>query len=137
MKSSTFQRRISRRPAKSEHCLQRAVVRWCDGLGSSLVRGRFFAVPNGGARDIITGAKLKAEGVRPGSPDLVFFASPGRVLWIEMKNGTSGKISEKQKILHQLMRDNAHDVVVCRDLIETITVISNFYQQPNNNTQTT
>lgn len=130
MKASTFAARHRRKPARSEHVLQRSVVKWCDGLGKHLVRGRFFAVPNGGARDIITASKLKAEGVRPGSPDLVFFASPGRVLWVEMKNGTSGKISDKQKILHQLMRDNAHDVVVCRDLIETITVISNFYQ-PN------
>ena len=135
MKASTFQRRHARKPAKSEHCLQRAVVKWCDGLGNHLVRGRFFAVPNGGARDIITGAKLKAEGVRPGSPDLVFFASPGRVLWVEMKNGSEGTLSKAQKELHQLLRDNAHEVTVCRDLIDTINVISNFYQ-PNNNKQT-
>ena len=127
MKASTFQGRQKRKPAPSEHVLQRNVVKWCNGLGKQLVRGRFFAVPNGGFRDKKTASKLKAEGVRPGAPDLVFFASPGRVLWVEMKNGTQGKLSEAQKQLHQLMRDNAHDVTVCRDLVETINVISQFY----------
>ncbi len=29
-----------------------------------------FAIPNGGRRDAVTGARLKAEGVRAGVPDL-------------------------------------------------------------------
>lgn len=126
MKSSAFQRRHKRKPARNEHCLQRAVVRWCDGLGRRIVQGRFFAIPNGGARDIVTAAKLKAEGVRAGAPDLVFYG-PSGCLWIEMKNGTSGTVSASQKAMHESLRGNGHRIEVCRDLAETIEAITRFY----------
>lgn len=46
-----------------------------------------FAIPNGGRRDAVTGARLKAEGVHPGIPD-IFLAVPDQYrsgLFIEMK----------------------------------------------------
>lgn len=52
-----------------EHREQVAVVKWFD-LSYPAFRGRLFAVPNGGHRHVAVAAKLKAEGVRPGVPDL-------------------------------------------------------------------
>lgn len=127
MNAKAFQARHKRKPAKNEHCLQRAIVNWCDGLGGGLVKGRFFAIPNGGARDIITASKLKAEGVRAGAPDLVFYRVKD-VLWVEVKNGTSGRISPAQVELHQRLKDNAHSVAVVRSLAEAIETIKKFYQ---------
>lgn len=48
-----------------------------------------FAVPNGGARDAITGSRLKAEGVRRGALDLILAKPTTKYhgLFIEMKVG--------------------------------------------------
>ncbi len=128
MKAPAYLTRIRRKPAKNEHCLQRAIADWCDGLGKRLVQGRFAAIPNGGGRDRITGARLKAEGVRAGMPDLVFWRDEGRVMWVEVKNGTSGALSPAQKELHVRMKADGHLVLVCRTLAEAIQVIQAFYQ---------
>lgn len=63
-----------RRHRLDEDALQRAVVQW---LTLAKPRCLWFHVPNGGARDAITGAKLKAMGVKAGVPDLVFIWKGG------------------------------------------------------------
>ena len=53
-----------------------------------------YHIPNGGRRDKITGARLKAEGVVAGVPD-VFLASPRQGfhgLYIEMKRQRGGTV---------------------------------------------
>jgi hypothetical protein len=126
--------RIRRKPARNEHCLQRSIANWCDGLGRRMVQARFAAIPNGGGRDIVTASRLKAEGVRAGMPDLVFWRDSGRVMWVEIKNGTSGQLSPSQKELHARMKADGHMVHVCRTLAEAIEVIQGFYHGPNNKT---
>ncbi len=112
--------------AKSEHDLQVEIVRWCEGDGEHLVRGRFFAVPNGGYRSKRTAARLKAEGLRPGVPDMIFFRQ-SETLWIEVKNGEKGKLSGLQKEFIELLERNLHDVSVVRSLDEAILAITHFY----------
>jgi hypothetical protein len=65
---------------------------------------RFFAVPNGSIHRDAKGktnygqiAKLKAEGVKSGSPDLIIWLSDGTTLNIEMKRQSGGVISKEQK----------------------------------------
>jgi hypothetical protein len=123
-----LKRKIRRKPAKSEHVLQKAIVNWCEGLGKNIVQQRFAAIPNGGARDIITASKLKQEGARAGMPDLFFWRDAGRVLWLEVKNGTSGYLSESQKVIHGKLKADGHLVIVCRDLVDGIEAIKAFYQ---------
>lgn len=55
---------------------------------------RIFAIPNGGARDAITGAILRAEGVEPGVPDLMI---PAWKLFIEFKRVKGSATSDEQK----------------------------------------
>lgn len=57
-----------------------------------------FAIPNGGKRDKITAANLKAEGVKPGVPDifLPIPKGPWHGLFIEMKKTKDYVISEDQ-----------------------------------------
>ncbi len=117
-----------RKPARNEHCLQKGIVDWCDGLGKNIVKGRFYAIPNGGSRDIITASKLKAEGVRAGVPDLEFWRDQGRTMRMEVKNGTSGQLSPAQKEMHAKLKMDGHYVIVCRTLAEAIETIQGFYQ---------
>jgi hypothetical protein len=58
---------------------------------------RIFAIPNGGLRTKIQGAILKAEGVRPGVPDLMLPVARGGAcgLFVEMKYG-DGRVSREQ-----------------------------------------
>ena len=48
-----------------EHQVQVAICNYLD-----LRKVCYFAIPNGGKRNIITASKLKAEGVKKGVPDL-------------------------------------------------------------------
>lgn len=118
-----FAHRYRRRPAKSEHCLQAALVKWCEALGLK----RFLAIPNGGRRDAATGAQLKREGLRPGAPDLIFYGEGGAVMWMELKNGTGGRLSEAQRVLHEDLYHCGHSVVVVRSLAEGCAAVMDFY----------
>lgn len=76
------------RRRNDEHRIQAALFKW-SRLASSRYPGLrlMFAIPNGGARDAITGAMLKAEGVKPGVPD-IFLPVPVNGfhgLFVEMK----------------------------------------------------
>ena len=53
-----------------EHRIQCSCVKWFN-LKYPKLKGRLFAVPNGGRRDTVTGGKLKAEGVTAGVSDLI------------------------------------------------------------------
>ena len=50
-----------------EHNLQIACVRW---FRLQYPKHLIYAIPNGGRRNVAVAAKLKAEGVLPGVPDL-------------------------------------------------------------------
>lgn len=75
-----------RHPADEEHRLQTACVRWFR-LTHPAIAHALFAVPNGGRRDAVTGARLKAEGVLAGVADLILLRSNARhgALLIELK----------------------------------------------------
>ena len=86
--------------APSEHQEQTVVIAWWwrVHVGYQLPPFALLAVPNGGARDPITGSRLKAEGVRRGTPDLFLEAARGGYhgLRLEMK-AIDGRESEAQQ----------------------------------------
>ena len=71
---------------------------------------RIFAIPNGEARSQSAGARLKAEGVSAGVPDLFI---PAWNTWIEMKRSDGGRISPKQKDWWDYLSGIDHQVFVC------------------------
>jgi hypothetical protein len=75
----------------TEHEEQRAFVQWFRQTHPGV---RIFAIPNGGARNIATAARLKSEGVCAGVPDLFI---PAWRLWVEMKRTKGGSLSKEQK----------------------------------------
>ena len=75
-----------------------------------------FAIPNGGRRELREAARLKAEGVLAGVPDL-FIAralSGYHGLFVEMKRAKGGSVSSHQAKLIERLRDEGYRVEVCR-----------------------
>lgn len=113
----------------SEHQSQAAVISWwalaCNAFG--LPRFALFAIPNGGARDPITGARLKAEGVRPGVPDLMLAVKRNNCcgLFIEMKKRGNNPTPAQQEVLTYL-HDAGYGWGVCWDADEAIAKITNY-----------
>jgi hypothetical protein len=92
----------------AEHLEQKALIEWADlqpisryVFKEGFIGSYLFAIPNGGARSAVTGAILKAEGVRKGAPDLCFCLPNKKhcALYIEMKAPTkTARVSKEQKI---------------------------------------
>ena len=98
-----------------------------------------FAIPNGGARDKRTGARLKAEGVKPGVWDLFFprnkyqyATEDGRSLisigiFIEVKT-KSGKLTYDQARFGLYANGQDYGIAICRSaksIVDTIIKYSN------------
>lgn len=83
----------------SEHAIQTALFVWANNNVQTYPELRWlFAIPNGGLRSKVQGAKLKAEGVKSGVSDLCLpVARLGyHGLFIEMKRPKK-KPSDEQK----------------------------------------
>jgi hypothetical protein len=113
----------------SEERLQMAVARVLDAAGLC-----WCHVPNGGQRNAIVGAKLKAQGVKRGVPDVLVFdeiCSTKLQGWnglaIELKNGKAGRVSPEQAAWHDRLRKNGWRVDVCRSLDEVLAVLRECY----------
>lgn len=100
----------------SESWEQKTLFRWWNVYRSGNCPGALmFAIPNGGARDAVTGSRMKAEGVLAGVPD-VFLAWPSKGrhgLFLELKRAKGGNVSEAQKIITVILRDAGYGVAVC------------------------
>lgn len=109
-----------------EHELQVGCVRWFN-YQYPMLRGCLVAVPNGGRRDAITGARLKAEGVTAGVADLILFhrRKDSGALLIEMKTLT-GRQSPEQKQWQTTMEAQGYKYVVCRSFDEFRRIINGY-----------
>tara|TARA_S200002703_G_C3772782_1_gene237909 strand:+ start:565 stop:918 length:354 start_codon:yes stop_codon:yes gene_type:complete len=91
---------------KTEHEEQRDLVSWF----RQQYRGvKIYAIPNGGKRNRITGARLKAEGALAGVSDLHV---PAWNLWIEMKREKGGKLSPAQRSWGGYVESIGHTFIV-------------------------
>ena len=104
-----------------EHEIQVECVRW--------FRMRFrdeiiYAIPNGGQRNVVVAAKMKAEGVTAGVPDLFVAAMRGGYggLYVEMKKSRVGKrgelvdkgtLSDAQREMIPRLIKKGYKVAVC------------------------
>lgn len=104
------------KPKDEEHKMQCACVKWFRYRYPRMYHN-LFAVPNGGKRDVATGARLKAEGALAGVSDLVLLKANRfyHALLIEMKTA-KGVQSEKQKEWGDKIANDGYKYVVCRSL---------------------
>lgn len=88
---------------------QQAVVEYCDWK-----RIPVFHIPNGGSRHPAEAARLKAQGVKAGVPDLCIPVARGgyHSLYIEMK-AAKGRVSAHQREWLGLLSAQGMRAVVC------------------------
>lgn len=94
-----------KKPTPSEHHLQVALF---DYLALALrpeLEAR--AIPNGEKRHIRVASRLKAEGVRRGTPDIFICLPDGKVAWLEMK-AAKGSLSPEQKVFRDKVKALGH-----------------------------
>ena len=110
----------------AEHRLQCACVRWFRYQYPQL-SSLLFAVPNGGRRDPVTGARLKAEGVVAGVSDLILFfpSDKHHALCIEMKT-PKGRQSSSQKEWQQQVERYGYRYEVIRDFLEFEKLVKSY-----------
>ena len=115
-----------KKPTDAEHKLQCACVRWFR-LKFPKLRNILFAVPNGGRRDAVTGAKLKEEGATSGVSDLILLRSNRfyGALCVEIKK-PGGYQSPAQKEWQKDAEANGAKYVVCRSLDEFMKVVTDY-----------
>ena len=91
-----------------------------------------ISVPNGGfALDLVAGAKLKAEGLAKGFPDLLLLY-PSRqyhALAIEMKRRHGGAVRPEQRDWHERLRSAGYAVCVVRGAQEAISAIESYLRK--------
>jgi len=111
----TFKTKI---PTESEE--QVSLVQWLEMQHPDIP---FFHIPNGGKRSKATAARMKAEGVRAGIPDLYL---PRLQIWVEMKRTVGGRLSKEQAAwIKHLEGECGHTVIVARGFEDGVRQIEN------------
>jgi hypothetical protein len=118
--------RLSKGTGRSEHVEQREFVSW---FRKSYKGIRIIAIPNGGQRNIATAARLKAEGVMRGVPDLYV---PAWMLWIEMKKSSGGRVSPEQKDWHNYLQSINQNVIITAGFENAKLQIEDFIEEMEN-----
>lgn len=106
----------------SEHYEQCLLVSWFRQTWPSV---RILAIPNGGHRSKSVAARLKAEGVSRGVPDLFV---PEWRLWIEVKRTRGEKISEFQESWMEYLECVNYWCIVVKGANDGKHQITNFYE---------
>lgn len=109
----------------NEHQHQVAFINYCNLKGHPY--NLVYAIANGGQRHPGVARKLKAEGVKPGIPDIHLpVARKGyHGLYIEMKWGKNG-LTEKQKSMHELLSKEGNLVLTCYGFDEAKAAIDDY-----------
>jgi hypothetical protein len=114
----------------TEHQEQATVVSWWELQHQvyELPVIALYAAPNGGARDVITGARLKAEGVRRGTPDLCLATprGPHHGLYIEMKAQHGGRESDEQRAFQLYLTSAGYRCEFCYGADAAIALIKEY-----------
>jgi hypothetical protein len=100
----------------TEHQEQCALFEWAAWAAKRIPELHLMhAIPNGGKRDIRTAAMLKAEGVKPGVPDIFLPVARGgkHGLYIELKRRRGGVISKAQEAWIRALTNQGYMCAVC------------------------
>lgn len=115
----------------TEHADQVALVKWF-ALQYPKIGSRLVAVPNGGQRNVIVAAKLKAEGVRAGFPDLMLLTPRQGFagLIIELKRLKKGRMNAGQMDWQQWLNEQGFMAVTCCGFEAARDAIKNYLGDP-------
>lgn len=99
-----------------ESAIQRQIVEYCELMGIYC-----FHVKNEGYKRIQTAVRDKAEGIKPGIPDLIFPCKDGITRYLELKSA-KGTLSDKQKDFRDLCQARNIPWAMARSLDEAIVI---------------
>lgn len=121
-----MQNNIRKKPKQEEHRIQTAMVDWFRAQYPKM-QHNLFAVPNGGRRDAVTGAMLKAEGVLAGVADLILLKSNRHygALLIETK-ARKGKQRDSQKEWESKITKDGYKYVIVRSLDDFMREVKSY-----------
>lgn len=110
----------------TEHHEQVAFFEWV-ALQYPELELLIHAIPNGGHRHAVVGAKMKAEGAKRGVPDiqLVMACQGYHGLWIEMKFGKN-TVSKDQMARMKAYREQGYKCAVCYGFYEAKQVLEDY-----------
>ena len=119
--------------ATTEECEQIVLFRWAEFSASQNPELELlYHIPNEGKRSAVTGARLKAQGLKSGVPDVCLPTAHGGYigLYIEMKVKPN-KPTENQKRWLRALREAGHMVAVCYGFEEARDLIEKYLRLPN------
>lgn len=120
---------MAKAPVPSESIEQQALIRWARfSLGRYPELDMLYHITNEGLRSVTTGARLKAEGLRPGVPDLCLAVARGGAhgLYIEMKRTKGGRLSAEQVVWLEKLTREGYATAVCRGWEQARDVIERY-----------
>lgn len=107
---------LAQLPVPTESVEQQQLFRWAENMaGRYPALGLMFHVPNGGKRSKAEAARFKAEGVKPGVPDVCLPVARGGHfgLYIELKRQRGGKASDDQLQWLEALSRAGYAVALC------------------------
>lgn len=107
-------------PVQSEQALHRAVVQALQE--HCYPYWAWFHVPNGAPTNAVTGARMKAMGLKPGIPDLVLVAPDNTVRFLELKR-EGGKLSTAQQEFQTFCIAHGHQHAVAEALRDALAIL--------------
>jgi len=115
-------KRVPRKPrdpklGPTEHKIQTALFDYLALAAKPELEIR--AIPNGEKRHISVASRLKAEGVRRGTPDIFVCLPGGKIAWLEMK-AAKGRLSEDQIAFRDRVLSLGHLWAMARSVDEAI-----------------
>ena len=112
-----------------ESAEQQTLITW-----ARLARGKYpeldmlYHITNEGKRSVVTGARLKSEGLKPGVPDLCLAVARGGAhgLYIEMKRTKGGRVSPQQAAWLEKLAHEGYATAICRGWEQARDVIERY-----------
>lgn len=97
---------------------------WLTGQGI-----RFYAIPNGGKRNLVEALKFKRSGVQPGVPDVCIPIPSGSYhgLYIELKRVIGGKVSQPQSEWLAFLREKGYYAEVAKGFDEAKEMVLHYF----------
>ena len=124
---------MRRPPVDFEGTEQVALMRWLECRFQAAYAVTWHT-PNGGRRDKVTAAKLKAQGVKAGIPDLQLAMARGGYfgLFIEFKATPphDAEVSKSQKDMLAKLQGQGYLAIVCRGMNEAMAQIGAYLDLP-------
>lgn len=116
-------------PVPTESNEQQTLFEWARRMqGKWPELALLYHIPNEGKRSARTGARLKAEGLKSGVPDICLPVPKGEYhgLYIELKRRKNARVTTEQLEWVERLAAQGYVAAVCRGCDEAISLITNY-----------